>query len=244
MVKHMVSNIKIAIFAVGAILSAVVPIYILLKVRKKPGIMKPILTGAILSFVITLAKGLLVTLLAGIMPSLFTQSNVLSGIILLFGLEAASLLGVYWFSMRFLKEDRDKLDGAGMALGYLLTFTWTNISTLINFVIGSFAINMGNLDEYLTPDQVQAYIDAIVHTSAVHYLAFALYIIFSWLVYSKLFTLSFNREADKKKIVGLVLLIATMTVLFSTKIMNPVALLAIIGIITLLFINDFKKTWK
>ena len=241
MVEHMVSNFKIASFIVGVILSTVLPIYVLVKVRKEKGIMGNIVVGAIASLLVTLVKGLLVTLIAGILPTLLKADNLIINITLLFIFDLLGFLVVYWIlTTKFKTESLTPSRAAATTLGYLLTFTWTNISTLMNFTIGGFAINEGNLVDYLNAEQIVLYTRAIVDTSAFHYLGFAIYIVFNWLLYTKLFQYTMAKKEDRPQVVIYAVLASFMMTLFSAKILPPVVLLVVILAVTLVMFKEFK----
>ena len=242
----MVSNFLISTFLVGAIISVVVPIYTLIKVRKSQGLIKNILMGALLSLASTLFYGFAISLLLVVFNFLQDpQLSVVLFILMLF-LEVSVLSLVYWyFNTKIVKTPLDEKQAGAMTFGYMITFTWNNITMFLNLIVAGFALNAGNLSEYVSGDQLKVYENALQNTSPFHYLSLAFFVILNWAIFSRVFKRNMNDPQERKEVFMYLGLYGVLAGLISSQVIpapiNAVGFL----VLTLYMLKDLRqKSWK
>lgn len=243
MVIPMVSEIKIAVFMVGVILAFVMPIFAIVKVRKKERMMRYIMMGVICSFSVSMVYNLLVVFSVGVIPDLFKDQNNLVNFLILFTLEVISLFVVLnVFRTKFLKGPQDKMAGLALSIGYLVNFTIGQVMMNMNYFLASFAINQGQLDTIFEPAQVESYMNAVVGTSGLYYLANGIFIIVVWLIFTKLFSLNMGESKSRRMGFLTILLYSVVNVTLSIRLLPALPLLLIIVVVMALLSYDFRKT--
>lgn len=242
----MVSNFLISTFLVGAIISVVVPIYTLIKVRKSQGLIKNILMGALLSLASTLFYGFAISLLLVVFNFLQDpQLSVVLFILMLF-LEVSVLSLVYWyFNTKIVKTPLDEKQAGAMTFGYMITFTWNNITMFLNLIVAGFALNAGNLSEYVSGDQLKVYENALQNTSPFHYLSLGFFVILNWVIFSRVFKLNMGVEKERNQVFMYLALYGILAGLISSQVLPAAFTAGLFLALTLSMTKDLrKKTWK
>lgn len=242
MVIPMVSNIRLAVFMVGTIISFTLPVLALVKVRKEDGVMKYIMIGVITSFMVMTTRTLILVLSSGVAPDMYKTENLFINFFILLGLELISLALVYSILMKkFVKETMTKATGLAMALGYLINVTITNVLMYLNYFTGSFALNAGQLQEIFNQEEFDMFVKSVVDPTTLFHLTSVLLVVVTWFLFAKLFSLDYKDGSQRKMAYGLILVQSSLGLLIGAQVIPVMVGFALALVLVMILVRDFKQ---
>lgn len=156
----MISSLKIAAFIVNIVIAAAIIVLFVVRNRKTKGFGQSLLWGILAGMLSNVIVNLIGTTL---FPSGLTGMNFILASLFNSVLMTAGIVIAYSVSLnfQFKKGDQDKAPAIN-AFGFSVIAIFNTIMQSINFILYSFAINAGTVEQFLTEQFTQENLDALI----------------------------------------------------------------------------------